>query len=132
MNAIAPSSQRTLGSLIFLSRWLQAPLYIGLIGVLAIICIRFFSEFVHVTAVLWGCEESKLVLLIAIHLTFVISAVMLPINWNGQGASTAAPKIDTLLDVMIVLSAFVFASSSVRTFFPFSSAFDTGAPLNGM
>ena len=42
-------------------------------------------------------------------LTVVISAVMLPINWNGQGASTAAPKIDTLLDVMIVLSAFVFA-----------------------
>ncbi len=42
-------------------------------------------------------------------LTVVISAVMLPINWDGQQASTAAPKIDTLLDVMIVLSAFVFS-----------------------
>lgn len=41
--------------------------------------------------------------------TVVISAVMLPINWNGQGASTAAPEIDQLLDVMIVLSAFVFS-----------------------
>jgi cytochrome c oxidase subunit II len=41
--------------------------------------------------------------------TAVISAVMLPIRWNGAGASTAAPKIDTLLDVMIVLSAFVFS-----------------------
>lgn len=42
-------------------------------------------------------------------LTAVLSAVMLPIRWNGQGASTAAGKIDTLLDVMIVLSSFVFA-----------------------
>jgi len=42
-------------------------------------------------------------------LTAAISAVMLPINWDGQQASTAAPKIDRLLDVMIVLSAFVFS-----------------------
>jgi cytochrome c oxidase subunit II len=52
-----------------------------------------------------------------IALTVVISAVMLPINWNGQGASTAAPKIDTLLDVMIVLSAFVFALVMVMLFY---------------
>ena len=44
-----------------------------------------------------------------IALTVAISAVMLPIDWNGQGASTAAPKIDQLLSVMIVLSAFVFS-----------------------
>jgi cytochrome c oxidase subunit 2 len=50
-------------------------------------------------------------------LTVVISAVMLPINWNGQGAATAAPKIDTLLDVMIVLSAFVFALVMVMLFY---------------
>ena len=49
-------------------------------------------------------------------LTAVISAVMLPIRWNGQGASTAAPDIDRLLDVMIVLSAFVFALVMPSTF----------------
>jgi len=42
-------------------------------------------------------------------LTAVISVVMVPISWNGQGASTAAAPIDRLLDVMIVLSAFVFS-----------------------
>lgn len=52
-----------------------------------------------------------------IALTVVISAVMLPINWNGQGASTAAPKIDELLAVMIVLSAFVFALVMVMLFY---------------
>src|SRR6476620_7692230 len=49
--------------------------------------------------------------------TVVISAVMLPINWNGQEASTAAPKIDQLLDVMIVLSAFVFSLVMVMLFY---------------
>ena len=42
-------------------------------------------------------------------LTAVISVIMLQVNWDGQQASTAAPKIDELLDVMIVLSSFVFA-----------------------
>ena len=39
----------------------------------------------------------------------VMSAVMVSINWDGQQASTAAPKIDDLLNVMIVLSSFVFS-----------------------
>jgi cytochrome c oxidase subunit II len=42
-------------------------------------------------------------------LAAAISAVMLSINWNGQEASTAAPKIDDLLNVMIVLSSLVFS-----------------------
>ncbi len=42
-------------------------------------------------------------------LTAAMSAVMLSVNWNGQEASTAAPKIDELLDVMIVISSFVFS-----------------------
>jgi cytochrome c oxidase subunit 2 len=50
-------------------------------------------------------------------LTVVISAVMVPINWDGEQASTAAPKIDTLLDVMIVLSAFVFSLVMVMLFY---------------
>jgi cytochrome c oxidase subunit II len=50
-------------------------------------------------------------------LTAVISAVMVPINWDGQQASTAAPKIDDLLNVMIVLSAFVFSLVMVMLFY---------------
>jgi cytochrome c oxidase subunit 2 len=50
-------------------------------------------------------------------LTAVISAVMVPIHWNGVEGSTAAPKIDTLLDVMIVLSAFVFSLVMVMLFY---------------
>src|SRR5918994_3681677 len=50
-------------------------------------------------------------------LTAVISLVMVPIRWNGQGASTAAGPIDTLTDVMIVLSAFVFSLVMVMLFY---------------
>jgi cytochrome c oxidase subunit 2 len=50
-------------------------------------------------------------------LTVAISAVMVSIDWDGRQASTAAPKIDTLLDVMIVLSSFVFALVMVMLFY---------------
>jgi cytochrome c oxidase subunit II len=42
-------------------------------------------------------------------LTVVISVVMVQFDWNGVAASTQAGEIDTLLDVMIVLSSFVFS-----------------------
>src|SRR3954447_24856474 len=51
---------------------------------------------------------AKLVAAIIV-LTVVMSVIMLIPNWNGEQASTAAPKIDTLLDVIIVLASFVFA-----------------------
>src|SRR6476646_8231321 len=54
---------------------------------------------------------------VTVVLTAAISAVMLSVNWNGQDASTAAPKIDQLLDVMIVLSSFVFALVMVMLFY---------------
>jgi cytochrome c oxidase subunit 2 len=50
-------------------------------------------------------------------LTAAISAVMVSIHWNGQEASTAAPKIDDLLNVMIVISAFVFSLVMVVLFY---------------
>ncbi len=50
-------------------------------------------------------------------MTAAISAVMLSINWDGQEASTAAPKIDDLLNVMIVLSSFVFSVVIVMLFY---------------
>jgi len=42
-------------------------------------------------------------------LTAITSVIMLIPDWNGEQASTAAGKVDTLLDVAIVLSSFVFS-----------------------
>jgi cytochrome c oxidase subunit 2 len=56
-------------------------------------------------------------LAVTVALTAAISAVMVSINWDGQAASTAAPKIDDLLNVMIVLSSFVFSLVMVMLFY---------------
>jgi cytochrome c oxidase subunit 2 len=55
-----------------------------------------------------GLPYAKLVAAI-LALTVVMSVIMLIPNWNVEQASTAADDIDRLLDVMIVLSSFVFS-----------------------
>ena len=55
-----------------------------------------------------GLPIAKLIAAVIV-LTVVTSVIMLIPNWNGEQASTAAPKIDTLLDVIIVLASFVFS-----------------------
>ena len=42
-------------------------------------------------------------------LAVVMSVVLLQFHWFGDAASEQAEPIDTLLDVMIVLSCFVFS-----------------------
>ncbi len=55
-----------------------------------------------------GVPIPKLIAAVIV-LTVITSVIMLIPNWNGEQASTAAHKIDDLLDVMIVLSSFVFS-----------------------
>ncbi len=45
----------------------------------------------------------------ALGLSVVISVTMLQFDWNGVAASEQADPIDTLLDVMIILSSLVFS-----------------------
>src|SRR5215207_6384392 len=56
-----------------------------------------------------GVPLLKLVAAILV-LTAMTSVIMLIPDWNGEAASSAAGKIDTLLDVAIVLSSFVFST----------------------
>jgi cytochrome c oxidase subunit 2 len=42
-------------------------------------------------------------------LAAITSAIMVSINWNGAEDSTAAPKIDDLMNIAIVLSSFIFS-----------------------
>jgi cytochrome c oxidase subunit II len=55
---------------------------------------------------------AKLIAAIVV-LTAVTSVIMLIPSWDGEQASTAASKIDTLLDVLIVLASFVFSAVMV-------------------
>lgn len=52
-----PSSYNALGKLIFLSRWLQAPLYLGLIVAQAVYVYHFFIELWHLVAGVAGIGQ---------------------------------------------------------------------------
>ena len=66
-------------------------------------------------------NRATLVRLIAaiIVLTVITAVPMTQIHWNGTEASTQAHEIDTLLNVMIILSCFVFAIVLVMLFYCF-------------
>jgi cytochrome c oxidase subunit II len=71
----------------------------------------------RIPAALFGRLPIVKMMAVTVALTIVISVVMVSINWNGTEGSTAAPKIDTLLNVMIVLSSFVFSLVMVMLFY---------------
>jgi len=54
--------QKTLGSLIFLSRWLQAPLYLGLIVAQGVYVYRFVVELWHLVQDVNGLKETTIML----------------------------------------------------------------------
>ncbi len=56
--------QRTLGSLIFLSRWLQAPLYLGLIVAQGVYVFRFMMELWHLLQSAAGMKEAEVMLIV--------------------------------------------------------------------
>jgi uncharacterized protein (TIGR00645 family) len=56
--------QQALGSLIFLSRWLQAPLYLGLIVAQGVYVYRFMMELWHLLTVATSLEETEVMLIV--------------------------------------------------------------------
>ncbi len=54
--------ERTIEKVIFSSRWLQVPLYLGLVAVLLLLSIKFILELVHLATDLWTMNESNVVL----------------------------------------------------------------------
>ncbi len=57
-------SKRTLSNLIFLSRWLQAPLYLGLIVAQGVYVYRFMVELVHLIRITNGIAETEIMLVV--------------------------------------------------------------------
>src|SRR6185436_8257580 len=59
-----PFLEHGLESLIYGSRWLMAPLYLGLAAALAILVITFFRELVVAIPALYTMEEKQIILLV--------------------------------------------------------------------
>jgi uncharacterized protein (TIGR00645 family) len=56
--------ERTAESILYASRWLLAPIYMGLSLGLVILGIKFFQEILHVLPLLFSMKETEVVLLI--------------------------------------------------------------------
>lgn len=59
-----PFAERAIEQLIFSSRWLMAPIYMGLIAALGILIVTFFRELAHALPGVMTMEESDIILLI--------------------------------------------------------------------
>jgi uncharacterized protein (TIGR00645 family) len=80
MNALAHFVER----LIFWSRWLLAPLYVGLIGVLMILIYKFGLEFVHmVSHVLSGKDGTFILDLLALLDLVLLANLILIVLFSG-------------------------------------------------
>ncbi len=79
--------------IIFASRWLQLPLYFGLIWVLIILAFKFFDELVHLTATVWQNQEGEVVLnvLTLVDLVMVANLIIMVII---SGYENFVSKID--------------------------------------
>jgi uncharacterized protein (TIGR00645 family) len=60
----APQSKRTISSLIFLSRWLQAPLYFGLIVAQGVYVVRFMKELFHLLRDAQKFSENEVIVIV--------------------------------------------------------------------
>ena len=59
-----PLLERVIEHTIFASRWLMAPIYLGLIAALGILIVTFFRELAHAIPGVLVMEESDVILLI--------------------------------------------------------------------
>jgi uncharacterized protein (TIGR00645 family) len=56
--------ETTLESMMFNSRWLLAPFYIGLVGAVFLLLVKFIQELIHVTPHILNSSESEAILAI--------------------------------------------------------------------
>ena len=71
--------ERLIERLLFSSRWLLAPIYLGLSLTLLVLGIKFFQELWHLFAHIWTMEESNMILVVLamIDLSLVASLVVM-------------------------------------------------------
>jgi uncharacterized protein (TIGR00645 family) len=71
--------ERLIERLLFSSRWLLAPIYLGLSLTLLVLGIKFFQELWHLFAHIWTMEESNMILVVLamIDLALVASLVVM-------------------------------------------------------
>ena len=86
--------EKAVERLIFTSRWLMAPFYLGLIAVLGVLVIKFAQEVVHFVPLVFDLKETDVILvtLTLLDLTLAASLVLMMIF---AGYENFVSRIDT-------------------------------------
>ena len=87
MNSVPTAKLGFLPSLIFASRWLQLPLYLGLILAQGVYVFQFWSELVHLIEATFGNQAALEILVKSI----------------GYKVGTEAPKLNETIIMLVVL-----------------------------
>lgn len=85
--------EHALEETIFGSRWLLAPLYIGLVGSLAVVLVKFVQEFVHLVPLTLSASEAEIILavLALVDMTLVANLILMVVF---AGYENFVSKID--------------------------------------
>lgn len=91
----APVAERLIETLIFASRWLLAPFYLGLVAALVVLLIKFGQELWHFVAHPFATTEAQTILgvLTLIDLTFTGSLIVIVVF---SGYENFVSRIDTV------------------------------------
>uniref|UniRef100_UPI00195F380A TIGR00645 family protein n=1 Tax=Paramagnetospirillum kuznetsovii TaxID=2053833 RepID=UPI00195F380A len=86
--------ERTLEKVIFASRWLLAPFYLGLIGAVIMLLIKFMQEFLHVLPHVLEMNENQTILMMLSFIDLSLAGNLLMIV-IFSGYESFVSKIDT-------------------------------------
>ncbi|HLD68995.1 MAG TPA: TIGR00645 family protein [Pseudomonas sp.] len=87
--------ERLLGNLMYTSRWLLAPLYIGLSLGLLLLGLKFFQEIIHVLPHVFERSESELVLVILSLIDMsLVGGLLVMVMFSGYENFVARLNID--------------------------------------
>jgi len=69
--------ERILENAIFASRWIQVPMYLGLIGALLVVTVKFAIEFVHLVPQIYAASENDVIVAVLALVDMVLVANLL-------------------------------------------------------
>lgn len=76
--------ERTVERFLFASRWLLAPLYVGLTLALVALGVKFFQEAIHLLAHIWTASEADLVLTVLALIDIVlVGSLIVMVMFSG-------------------------------------------------
>jgi len=95
MEVTAGMLERAIEKLLFSSRWILAPVYVGMSLALVALGVKFFQEVFHVLSHIWTMQESEMVLTILALIDMVlVASLVVMVMFSGYENFVSRIDID--------------------------------------